>query len=163
MLIRYCPHCWAELGYEATTCTNCGASLSEEQSYVDRLIAALHHPEPTRAGLALDILSGWLHETRAVEPICALVEHTSDPAMLKQAAHALGRLGERRAVPTLARLLGDPSRPFVARQAAAQALGQLGGAEAFQALTLALADPLASIREAAQRALAEMGHQQPDT
>lgn len=161
-MIRYCPRCWAELDDETTTCTRCGAALGEEQDYVDKLIAALHHPEPTRAGLALDILSGWLHEVRAVEPICALVEQTSDPGILRQAARALGRLGERRAIPTLARLLADASRPFVARQAAAQALGLLGGAEAIQALTLALADPLASIREAAQQALVEIGHQHPD-
>lgn len=153
MIVRYCPHCWAEMDYDATVCPQCGTSLAEEGDVTDKFIAALRHPEPTRVGLALDVLSNWMHETRAVEPICALIERTNDPALLKQAALALGRLGDRRAVPVLARLLADESRAFVARQAAAEALGQLGGDEARQALMAALTDDLASIRQAARQAL----------
>lgn len=152
-MIRYCPHCWAETGYDADLCPHCGAPLTEEGDVTDKFIAALCHPEPTRVGLALDVLSGWMHEARAVQPICDLIERTNDPAILKQAALALGRLGDRRAVPALARLLADESRAFIARQSAAEALGQLGGDEARRALMAALTDDLASIRQAARQAL----------
>jgi HEAT repeat protein len=130
------------------------AALGESLSHTDKLIAALRHPEPTRAGLAIDILTGWLHEPRAVEPLCDLLDHATDAAILKQAASGLGRLGGQRAIPALTRLLQDPSRAYAVRCAAAEALGRVGGPEAQRALQTVLADPLASIRSAAQQALA---------
>ena len=69
-MIRFCPQCWNETPLEVSICPSCGAALSEELSFTDKLIAALRHREPTRAGLAIDLLTGWLHETRAVEPLC---------------------------------------------------------------------------------------------
>jgi hypothetical protein len=54
----------------------------------------LRHREPTRAGLAIDVLTGWLHEPRAIEPLCDLLDRsTTDATILKQAAVGLGRLG----------------------------------------------------------------------
>jgi HEAT repeat protein len=152
-MIRFCPQCWNEIPPEVVTCPLCGAALSESLSYTDKLIAALRNREPTRAGLAIDILSGWLHEPRAVEPLCDLLDHSTDAAILKQAATGLGRLADQRAVPALARLLQDASRAYVARCAAAEALGYIGGDEAQRALLATLDDPLASIRTAAQQAL----------
>jgi HEAT repeat protein len=152
-MIRFCPKCWNEIPLEATVCPMCGAALIEALSFTDKLIAALRHREPTRAGLAIDILTGWLHEPRAVEPLCELLDHTTDASILKQAATGLGHLGDRQAVPALTRLLQDTSRAYVARCAAAEALGHIGGAEAQQALQAALDDPLASIRTTAQQAL----------
>ncbi len=152
-MIRFCPKCWNEVPLEAATCLTCGATLAEALSFTDKLIAALRHREPTRAGLAIDVLTGWLHEPRAVEPLCDLLDRSTDAAILKQAATGLGRLGDQRAVPALTRLLQDTSRAFVARHAAAEALGQIGGSEAERALQAALDDPLASISAAAQRAL----------
>jgi hypothetical protein len=152
-MIWFCPKCWNEVPVEATVCPACGASLVEELSFTDKLLAALGHREPTRAGLAIDVLTNWLREPRAVEPLCDLLERSTDAAILKQAAVGLGRLVDGRAVPALARLLTNPSRAFVARQAAADALGQIGGAEAEHVLHTALDDPLSSIRAAAQQAL----------
>jgi HEAT repeat protein len=152
-MIRFCPKCWNEVAMEATTCPACGASLIEELSFTDKLLAALGHREPTRAGLAIDVLTNWLREPRAVEPLCDLLDRSTDAAILKQAAVGLGRLADGRAIPALARLLTNPSRAFVARQAAADALGQIGGVAAQRILQTALDDPLASIRAAAQRAL----------
>ena len=116
-MIRFCPKCWNEVPIDAVTCPMCGAALIEALSFTDKLIAALRHTapaggcrcrEPTRAGLAIDILTGWLHEPRAVEPLCDLLDHATDAAILKQAATGLGRLGDRQAVPVLTRLLQDP-------------------------------------------------------
>ena len=153
-MIRFCPKCWNEVPIEATVCPTCGATLIEALSFTDKLIGALRHREPTRAGLAIDILTGWLHERRAVEPLCDLLDQATDAAILKQAATGLGRLGDQRAVPALTRLLQDTSRAYVARCAAAEALGQIGGAEAERALQAALGDPLSSIRVTAHQALA---------
>ncbi len=152
-MIRFCPKCWNDVPVEATVCPTCGAALIEDLDFTDKLIAALRHREPTRAGLAIDVLTNWLREPRAVEPLCDLLEQSKDAAILKQAARGLGKLGDQRAVPALTRLLMSDARAFVARQAAAEALGQIGGDEAQQALQAALSDPLASIRSAAQRAL----------
>ncbi len=152
-MIRYCPKCWNDVPVDATVCPTCGATLHDESSFTDKLIAALRHREPTRAGLAIDVLTNWLKEPRAVGPLCDLLDQSTDAAILKQAARGLGRLGDRRAVPALTRLLTNTSRAFVARQAAAEALGQIGGAEAQRVLQAALDDSLASIRAAPQRAL----------
>jgi hypothetical protein len=152
-MIRFCPHCWAEVNAEATHCPACGRDLHEELDFTDKLISALRHREPTRAGLAIDVLTNWLHEPRAVEPLCDLFDQSRDAAILKQAARGLGRLGDRRAIPALSRLLLNKSRAFVARQAAAEALGQIGSDEAQRALQAALDDELTTIRAAARRAL----------
>lgn len=153
-MLRFCPKCWNEISVEAARCPACGADLNETPDFTDKLIAALRHREPTRAGLAIDILTRWQSESRAVEPLCELLDHATDAAILKQAALGLGRLRDRRAAPALSRLLLNEAQAFVARQAAAEALGQIGGVEARQALQAALNDDLASIRAAARRALA---------
>jgi len=158
-MIRFCPKCWNEVSLDAATCPTCGAALSESLSYTDKLIAALRHREPTRAGLAIDLLTGWLHEVRAVEPLCDLLDESTDAAILKQAAAGLGRLGDRRAILALTRLLQDSSRAYVARCAAAEALGHIGGAAAQRALQAALNDSLPSIRTAAQSALKMGDHE----
>ena len=154
-MVRYCPHCWREVPAGAERCPHCGQATDDSDlPFVDRLLATLRHPEPTRAGLAIDILAERLHEQRAVEPMIALLATASDAAILKQAAHGLGLLGDRRAVPALARLLAYGKAPLVARCEAALALGQLGGGEAARALERAQGDPRPSVAEAARRALA---------
>lgn len=156
-MIHYCSHCWKEIPAESERCPHCGESTDEAGlSFVDRLLATLRHPEPTRAGLAIDILAERLRESRAVEPLIALLASADDAAILKQTAHGLGLLGDRRAVPALARLLGNANAPFVARREAALALGKLGGEEAKTALSLALDDPRPSVAEAARQALADL-------
>lgn len=152
-MIRFCPTCWNDVPAEATVCPTCGASLIETLDFTDKLIAALRHRESTRAGLAIDVLTRWQPELRAVVPLCDLLDQATDAGILKQAALGLGRLRDQRAVPALSRLLLNESRAFVARQAAAEALGQIGGAEARQTLQAALDDELTSIRAAAQYAL----------
>jgi HEAT repeat protein len=111
-VIRYCSQCWKEVPAGAENCPPCGRNLSEPQGdFVDRLIAALRHPEPTRAGLAIDVLAHKLHEPRVVQPMIDLLGATQDISILKQAARGLGALGDARAVAPLARLLGNPDAP----------------------------------------------------
>ncbi len=153
-MIHYCPRCWKEIAPEDKRCPHCGELTDDSDlPFIDRLLGTLRHPEPTRVGLAIDLLTKRLREPRAVEPLIELLATTRDVALLKQAAHGLGLLGDRRAVPALARLLGNADAPFVARREAAFALGKLGGEEAELALSLALDDPRPSVTEAARQAL----------
>jgi HEAT repeat protein len=153
-VIRYCPHCWKETPLDAARCPHCGQSTDEKGlDFVDRLISALRHPEPTRAGLAIDILAEQLRELRAVEPLIELMRTTKDMSVLQQAARGLGILGDREAVPALAELLGDRKAPLVARREAAFALGKSGGPAAENSLLLACKDAHSPVADAAEQAL----------
>ena len=151
-MTHYCPHCWAEIDDGTERCPVCGKPIAEpEADFVDKLIAALRHPEPTRAGLAVHILGEMLREPRAVKPLIDLVDSRPDAHVLKLAVQALGHLGDERAVPALVDLLEDPSAVVVARLAAVDALHQIGGETAERALRQALESERPSIRDAARR------------
>jgi HEAT repeat protein len=153
-MVHYCPHCWQEIPAGARGCPHCNLSTDETgRTFVERLMASLQHPEPTRAGLAIDILANRLREPRAVGALIDLLETAGDVALLVQAARGLGELGDRRAVGPLARLLARAQAPFVARREAALALGRLGGQTAEAHLRAALGDPRSSVAQAARRAL----------
>lgn len=73
-MVFYCPDCWAEVRAESEHCPACGRSLAaSDVDFVDKLISALHHPEPTRAALAIQILSDMLAEPRAILPLINLL------------------------------------------------------------------------------------------
>ncbi len=152
-MIRFCPQCWKEIPPDADRCPHCGQPTDETGlPFVDRLLLTLRHPEPTRAGLAIDLLAGHLREPRAVLPLIDLLNTAHDIAILQQAAHGLGLLADQRAVPALIHLLENEDAALVARCEAALALGRVGGEEAGQALERARIDPRPSVAEAARRA-----------
>jgi HEAT repeat protein len=134
-MMRYCPHCWQEIAPFINRCPHCGQSTDEsDQDFVSKLIAALKHPEPTRAGLAIDILAHMLREPRAVQPLIDLLRTTEDAWILTQAVRGLGALDDVRAVDPLIRLLDEASQPLVARREAVLALGKIGGEAAIRVL-----------------------------
>ncbi len=149
----YCPNCWAEVAAEAEFCPACGRSLREEEDYVDKLISAVRHFEPTRAALAIQILSEMLVEPRAIGPLIELLGTAQDAYVLHSATVALGRFADPRAVPALTRRALDPTTPLVVRVAAVDALGRIGGDQVRAALEGALADPNATVRDHARQAL----------
>ncbi|MBN1812949.1 MAG: HEAT repeat domain-containing protein [Anaerolineae bacterium] len=156
----YCPNCWAEVPEGAERCPACGRALTgRDEDYVDKLIAALRHFEPTRAALAIQILSEMLTEPRAIPPLIELLDTARDAYVLHSAAVALGHLaGVNRgaldpAVPALARRLQDLETPLVVRLAAVEALSHIGGDAAWTAIRSGLYDPNASMRERARQAL----------
>lgn len=128
----------------------------QEGDYVDRLIVAMRHPVPDRAGLAIDVLAYMLHERRAVQPLIQLLHEAEDMSILKQAVLALGHLGDPQAIPPLIELLRDEDAPLVARHAAVEALAQIGGPEAEEGLRIALAGPSAAVRKLAEARLAAL-------
>lgn len=154
MAIYYCPRCWTEVSERRDRCPACGQSLPMgDEDFVDKLIAALRHPEPTRAGLAIHILGERLAEPRAILPLIDLLHTASDAAVLRDAVAALGHFADRRAAPSLARLLLDTETPLVVRVAAVEALTRIGGDAAQVAIEHALVDSNTIVRERARRAL----------
>lgn len=151
MITVYCRHCYADNPEEAQTCRVCGEPMtaSEEESFVDGLIWALRHPEPTVAPRAARIL-GQLREPSAVVPLMDLAEHSTDMGALEEAATALGNIGDPTAVPVLARLARESY--LSVRLRAIEALGRIGGADARQALDEAACDPCEAVRSAAKTA-----------
>jgi HEAT repeat protein len=103
----YCPSCWNEVGTEVA-CPQCGADLREcgRESYEQKLIRALHHPEPTVPIRAATIL-GELGSRTAVEPLIEVADSCPDPYIQEAAVVALGRIGDARAIPCLTRLSRD--------------------------------------------------------
>ncbi|HBY98920.1 MAG TPA: hypothetical protein DEP84_34065 [Chloroflexi bacterium] len=156
---RFCPSCWAENEPRATVCAACGATLDETgKDFVAKMIDAVGHPEPTRAGIAIEVLGQRLREPRAVDALIARLKRRGDfMEITADAARALGAIGDRRAVPALIELLADPDRALVARIAAAEALGTLDDPGASHALKAALAASGLPyrLREAIQQVLAQ--------
>ena len=153
MTLYFCPRC-RRTAMTKDLCPACNISCdAEAETYVEKLIATLFSRDPTRVGMAVDVLTLWLHEERAVVPLIHLVQTTQDMECMWLAAQGLGRLGDPAAVPALIELLHDADRPYVARVAAAKSLGQLGGDEAIAALRRACHDPRPSVAQAAAQAL----------
>jgi hypothetical protein len=123
--IGYCPHCWAENVWSATTCRQCGAALHGPDvngvPYREKLLAALRQPEPETRARAATIL-GEAGEPTDARTIHALID-------------ALGGGSDRGS-----RWDAD------LQMAAARSLGQLGVCEATTMLrTVALSDGMALI------------------
>lgn len=152
----FCPRCrWPFPRIEV--CPACSLLANAEAvSYVEKLLETVLSAEPYRAGMAVEVLTRWRHEPRAIVPLSLLLARRDDPSAQVLGARGLGWLQAESAVPMLARLLLDESRPYVARVAAAEALGQIGGEEARQALQQATQSPRPSVTTAALRALAQL-------
>jgi HEAT repeat protein len=112
--------------------------------------------------MAVDVLTKWMHEPRAVVPLVMLLERTHDPYSQVIGARGLGWLKAGPAVPALVELLLTEDQPYVSRVAAAEALGEIGGREAVRALKRATASPRHNVEEAATRALEKLQGEKQD-
>jgi hypothetical protein len=156
MRLYFCPECRSTSASE-DWCPSCGLLRnSQAKKYVEKLLETILSPDPTRVGMAIDVLTKWLHEPRTIVPLVLLLEGDVDSHRFVMAARGLGWLGDRAAIPALRLLLFDPAKPFMARVAAAQALGQLGGQTAKLALQQATTDERSSVAQAAVQALTDM-------
>jgi len=153
MNLFFCPSCrYPAAG--VSLCPKCGTPCAASaETYVERLLETVLSEEMSRAGMAVDVLTKWLHEPRAIVPLTMLLGRKADPYPLVLAARGLGWLGDPQAVPALAKLLLDENKPFVARIAAAEALGSLGGENARCALEQATRSPRPSVAKSSARAL----------
>lgn len=100
----YCPSCWSETG-NASVCPACGTDLQHfvKERYEEKLIRALHHPEPTVPVRAATIL-GELGSRAAVESLIEISVSSRDPYIQEAAVIALGCIRDPRALPCLERL-----------------------------------------------------------
>jgi HEAT repeat protein len=121
-------------------------------------IPAIAQPEstPTKVAAAQKIKSS-ADPAVVLANIAAL--RNADADVARDAATALGRLGDASAVEPLVEALSDHSGYFhsVVRAAAASSLGELRDPRAFQPLVNAVRDTMAEASAEAVRALAAMG------
>lgn len=106
---------------------------------------------------AVEKVSNPIDRAAALAKIAAL--RGSDADVARDAAAALGTLGDASAVEPLIEVLGNANGYFhsVVRAAAASSLAQLNDARAFQPLVNAVRDNMAEASAEAVRALAKMG------
>ena len=159
MNLYFCPKCRkpftaVQLCPDDKVLTNDRAN-----TYVEKLLDTVLSRETSRMGMAVDVLTKWFHEQRAVLPLTMLLEREGDPYPQVIGARGLGWLGNPAAVPALAKLLLNEDQPYVARVAAAKALGQIGGHEAHDVLEQARKSPRSSVAEASARALEQFREQ----
>jgi HEAT repeat protein len=154
-LARFCPHCWHEVPKGQERCPTCGHSLAtaQEPDLVDKYIAEIRHRDPTRAGLAIMVLSKLMHEPRAIQPLIDLVETSTDGYVVSLAVEALGRFADPHAVAPLGRVALRHGTPLVVRVAVVEALAQIGGPEALDFLQRMQDDTSPSVRERVARLL----------
>ncbi len=154
-MLIYCTVCWQANPANSKKCSRCGADLEKSAiSYRAKLVKALSHPEPETVQRAAWIL-GELKAAEAVEPLLALINRSEEPGALEGAVEALGKIGDRRAVPALSRLIR--SSYLSVRLKAVDALQQIGGRAALAALRTAMGDPKSSVSQRAANALKSVG------
>jgi HEAT repeat protein len=118
----YCPGCWRDFGEDLARCPHCGLDIRafwDSKDYVDKLILALNHPEPTTPVRAAELL-GRVRAARAVDPLISLVRASGDVFVVRAAIHALGAIGTSAARELLETLTNDPAQCI--REVAARAL-----------------------------------------
>ncbi|MHB0858048.1 MAG: HEAT repeat domain-containing protein [Anaerolineae bacterium] len=153
-MIHYCDRCWAERASEDAPCPACGAVPDQREDLIAKYIAALWHPEPTRAALAVRVLGVMLREPRAVQPLIELLDSDQDIYVVRDAVDALGLLADRRALAPLKRKAMTDGVPMPVRYAAVDALAAIGGADAERALCIVAQQAPTLLRRRALRALA---------
>ena len=124
----FCPYCWAEVDVDAVVCPHCHVLLTQDnRQYVEKLIAALHHPEPLTQRRAAYVL-GLLRNAQAVPALCALLSESSDPYLQAEAAAALGSIGGPQAAAALHEAAGE-ALSVIVRRAAGDALTKITSAQ----------------------------------
>lgn len=160
MRLYFCPACRAPFATVQVCPRDNILTEDAARDYVERLLDTVLLDEMNRAGMAVDVLTKWFHEQRAVVPLSMLMERDGDPYPQVIGARGLGWLGNPAGIPALATLLLNEEQPFVARVAAAEALGKIGGKESRQVLEKARKSPRPSVTEACTRALEHIKEQE---
>jgi hypothetical protein len=82
-------HFWAELAELTPTCPSCGVDLADvRQDDTEKLIAALHHPEPLTQRCAAYLLR-LRAESSAVQPLIEVLDGDADVYVRAEAACSL--------------------------------------------------------------------------
>lgn len=150
----YCPQCWEINGWGSRVCERCGAPLrgSEGETYAEKLIWALRHPQAATALRAATIL-GHLKAREATHALLDVLNAPgTDPYLRGAVARALGAVGDPAVRTALVGALEQG--PVMVRLAAVEALDALGPEEeAARALGKAARGESPNVREEASRVL----------
>jgi hypothetical protein len=161
-----CPYCYELNPMDAARCSRCGVDLQrawgQQRSWLD---AKSSHDAERREATRQAILNGRRDEIERLlvqqqygeEALGGLLKAITspDPDARYGAAHTLGLIGARQAIPALVNALNDPE-PAV-RFWAANSLGSMKATEAVQALFHLRKDKSKSVREKAFEALKAIG------
>jgi predicted amidophosphoribosyltransferase len=94
MVHFYCPLCWKEFDEDLPQCPHCSRDIHgfwKSKSYLEKLIVALGHPEPSTVMRAVWLLH-QLGDRRAVEPLKRLMDKTQDIYVRRAARRTLDEL-----------------------------------------------------------------------
>lgn len=82
------------MGEATASCPHCGANQEQlgQESFVRKLIRALHHPEPETPVRAAYVL-GELKAKEAVPELKQVIGNSKDPFLRAAAIRALGKIG----------------------------------------------------------------------
>jgi hypothetical protein len=112
MVRFFCPRCWEDFAEDMSVCPSCDLRIYEfweSLDYVEKLIVALNHPEPSTPVRAAHLL-GRLGDQRAVPALIRTVESTRDVYLARASIRALGELGSPEAIQFLQSLTAHPAR-----------------------------------------------------
>ena len=121
MVTFFCPGCWHDFNEDLVRCPNCGLVIHEfynSKDYLEKLILALRHPEPTTPIRAAWLL-GKIRDPRAVAPLIDIVQGTKDLYLAREAVKALGAIDTLQARHFLLALANHPARMIRAEACAA--------------------------------------------
>jgi HEAT repeat protein len=158
-VVFYCPNCWSQLQEWEKICSQCGRDIEplDRQGYFEKLIRALHHPEPTTRIRAAYIL-GELGDRRAIPPFLRAMKQArnlSDLFFIREMALALGKIGGEEALRPLVHLMDHPS--VLIRESALRSLAKISRPEATARIRQALQDPSPAIQALAQKIVKNLG------
>jgi len=152
-VVFFCPACWKELPGDLNFCPHCYAQISSwsENTFVEKLLQALSHPEPLTQIRAVYVL-GEKKIAEAVPALTVLFRRSKDLFLQSEIVEAMGKIGSEAAISLLLKALCHPS--FIVRGEAARSLGKIPRNSVVKgALNKALKDPSSYVREIRQKAL----------
>jgi HEAT repeat protein len=125
----YCTNCWKTIEHEQRICPHCHAEQErlDAERFSQKLIRALHHPEPETPIRAAKIL-GWLRVQEAVPELVHLLRESPDPYIAAACADALGSIGSAAAIEELRKAM-FLEHAIIVRRAAEESLKQWKGAQ----------------------------------
>jgi HEAT repeat protein len=123
IMLWVCPACWHVSGEPATHCAGCGADLDalDGREFDEKLLNALHHPDPDTVMRAADILSQRGEADEVLPALAqAYIEHRREPYVASGIVRAIGRYRGKDSRLLLLEALAHDS--IIVRVAAAEAL-----------------------------------------
>ena len=120
----YCPKCFSDFSEDEHICPVCGLDIHafyDPKDYIDKLILALKHPEPSTPVRAAWLL-GKIGEERAVEMLIECFKDTDDLYLVEAVANALGEFGGKQAIGFLESQRDHPA--FMVRKEVHNSLGE---------------------------------------